>query len=915
MSLAGLQGPRGGDGCIESRLILLFIFAIVCVEIEEKGRAAIKLVSLRLAPIPSGFWSGFGFSSMILQLTTTATILVLLSFDLVDSSAYDKIVSHSRIRAKNEGPNVCALQHVMGTKKKYFSTCKSWYNKSICGKKAVILYECCPGYMQLDGMRGCPAVSPIDNVYGTLDLVHAKITQQYVDQSNLKPQMVGAGSYTMFAPSDDAWEELDPTSKSAMVSRGNTELYNALHYHMVNKRLLTKDLKNDLRIESMYEKQGLHVNHYSNGVVTVNCARIIHGNQVATNGVVHVVDRVIRVVSQTIQDVIQTNEDLASLREIAGNVGLQDQLSEPGHYTLFAPTNKAFEKLDKNVRDRLMGDNTVLEALLKYHLLNSVQCSEAILAGSVYETLEGSNIEIGCDGESLTVNGIKMVFKKDIVTSNGVIHLIDQVLLPDSSKEVMELIGESQMMFSDVVSELGLSEAMQQETEYTLLAPLNGAFSEDIMLMDQRLLRTILENHILKLKVSLGNLYNGQLLETLGGKLLRVFIYRTAVCIENACMVRGSREGSNGALHVMRSLVQLPDSNLYQLLLKDGRFKIFLSLMESAGLTDLLKKEGSYTLFAPLDVAFGALTKADIALLKRDINALRAILLYHFSNGIFINGGLERGVNNSIHVNSLEVPDFDRMATNGVVHVVKNLLYPQDLPVGREDLLILLKRLIRYIELKFVSGYTYNEIPLGFISPETLVEKIVVEPIKVTRVIEGQPAVTKVTRVVEAQPSVTKVTRVIEGKPSVTKVTRVIETHSASSDDEIDGDVKRIMGEGGPGITTITRVINPEARVVESEPKVTTLTRVIKKEPRITESTPGETTLTRVINPEPHIIEGPDFSKILSFKDNPELFESETEKITRIIKEGRSQKRAALRRPLGTRRKVRLVRHPSKNTQ
>lgn len=56
------------------------------------------------------------------------------------------------------------------------------------------------------------------------------------------------------------------------------------------------------------------------------------------------------------------------------------------------------------------------------------------MVGSIYETLEGSNIEIGCDGESLTVNGIKMVLKKDIVTSNGVIHLIDQVLMPDSGE-------------------------------------------------------------------------------------------------------------------------------------------------------------------------------------------------------------------------------------------------------------------------------------------------------------------------------------------------------------------------------------------------------------------------------------------------------------------------------------------------
>ncbi|KAK2871147.1 hypothetical protein Q8A67_023674 [Cirrhinus molitorella] len=952
---------------------------------------------------------------MILLFTATLTILALSSLDQVESSAYDKIVTHSRIRAKNEGPNVCALQQVMGTKKKYFSTCRNWYNKSVCGKKTMVLYECCPGYMKLEGMRGCPAVAPIDSVYGTLDLVKAKITQQYSDQSKLREELEGAGSYTMFAPSDDAWKELDPASKAALVRSGDTELYNALQYHMVNKRLLTKDLKNDLTLESMYNKQGLYINHYSNGVVTVNCARIIHGNQVATNGVVHVIDRVISVVSKTIKDVIETNDELASLSAIALTSGLQDQLGQPGHYTLFAPTNEAIDKMDSDAMERLTSDKTVLQALLKYHLLNSVQCSEAIMAGSVYGTLEGSNIEIGCDGESLTVNGIKMVLKKDIVTSNGVIHLIDQVLMPDSAKQVMELIGKSQSVFSDMVSELGLSAAMQPETEYTILAPLNEAFSGEVMAMDQRLLKIILENHIVKFKVSLTDLYNGQMLETLGGKQLRVFIYRTAVCIENACMVRGTREGSNGVLHLMRSLIQLPETTIYELLVKDGRFKIFLSLMESAGLTDLLKQEGMYTLFAPTDAAFGTLTKEDIMLLKSDISALRAILLYHFSNGVFINGGLERGVtnllktiqgnnlqvlsvNNSINVNSVEVPDFDLMASNGVVHVVKTILYPQDLPVGREDILILLKRLIKYMQLKFVSGYTYREIPLTFIKrtitthviekgpdvnivigeprinkftrvievegqPEiTKVRRIIEgdpsvtkvtrviegdpEVTKVTRVIEGDPEVTKVTRVIEGDPEVTKVTRVVEVKPSVTKVTRLIETHSASSDGELDaeGEIKRIMGEditkvqtfqsgdvrilqeedikqiadaitkgGGPGITTITKVVKPGVQVVETEPGVTTLTRVIKKDSQITEGVSGDTTVTRVIQSEPQIIEGPDFSKIVSFKESPDLLESESERITRIIKEGRAKKRAAIRKPQGSRR--RLVRHHSRPRQ
>uniref|UniRef100_A0A671WMQ5 Periostin n=1 Tax=Sparus aurata TaxID=8175 RepID=A0A671WMQ5_SPAAU len=754
-------------------------------------------------------------------LVATLVLVALCSLGSVASSAYDKIVTHSRIRARKEGPNVCALQQVMGTKKKYFSTCRNWYKGTICGKKAVVLYECCPGYMKLEGMRGCPAVAPIDHVYGTLSLVKATTTQQYADMSKLRGEIEGKGSFTMFAPSNEAWDQLDSNVRAALVGNVNIELYNALHFHMVNHRLLTKDMKNDMSVTSMYNDLGLYINHYSNGIVTVNCARIIHGNQVATNGVVHVIDRVISAVGSTIKEVLDVNDELSSFNAAALASGIMDKLDQPGHYTVFAPTNEAFDKLSPGYLKRIMEDKDVIAALVNYHLLNSVQCSEAIMAGSVYETAEGSTIQIGCDGDSLTVNGIKMVLKKDIVATNGVIHLIDQVLVPDSAKDGLALMGQSQSTFSDMVSELGLAAVLGPKTEYTLLAPEDTAFT--MMSTDQSVLKYILENHILKLKVTLSELYNGQLLETLAGKLLRVFIYRTAVCIENSCMVRGSKEGSNGALHVMRSLIKPAEKTMFEHLNTDGRFKIFLSLIETAGLTDLLKQEGSFTIFAPTDDAFDGLTREDFDLLKSDVNALRVILLYHFSNGVFINGGLEGGVtnllktlqgnnlqvNNSINVNSVDVPDSDLMATNGVIHVVKNVLYP----AGEEG-----------PELKVTRRIETGEPTIT----------------KVTRVIETEPIVTEV--VIKGEPTITKVTRVVENDPSFTKVTRVIGG---------DASVTTRVGTGDPSITKVTRVIDGDdiqtTRVSTGDPLLTKVTRVIKGDASITTRVgTGDSSLTKV---------------------------------------------------------------------
>ncbi|XP_062869761.1 periostin [Trichomycterus rosablanca] len=892
---------------------------------------------------------------MKLVFATTFALVVFLYLEQVESSAYDKIVSHSRIRAKKQGPNMCALQQVIGTKKKYFSTCRNWYKGSICGKKATVLYECCPGYRDLKGMQGCPAAIPIDTVYGTLGLLNADITQQYSDLAEISTDLQGAGSYTMFAPSDDAWEQLEATARNALVNNKKTELRDALHYHMVNKRLLTKDLKNEITLQSMYNKQGLYVNHYSNGVVTVNCARIIHANQVATNGVVHVIDRVISAVGNSIKDVIKTHEDLSSF-STAANIesSLLERLGEPGHYTLFAPTNKAFEKVDTKVIERVLSDKTALQAFLKYHLLSSAQCSEAIMAGTAFETLESSYIEMGCNGDSLTVNGIKMVLKKDIVTSNGIIHLIDQVLMPDSAKQVTELVGDSQRMFGDMVNEMGLSAAMQAETDYTLLAPLNGVFSDEIMSMDQRLLKIILENHILKLKITLSDLYNGQLLETLGGKMLRVFVYRTAVCIENACMIRGSKEGSNGALHLINSLIRLPQTTMYETLEADGHFSIFLMLMKEAGLTEMLKHEGGYTVFAPTDEAFKDLTQHDIKLLTSDVNALRTILLYHFSSGVFINGGLEGGVTNllrtiqgnnlqvlsvnrSINVDSVNVRENDLMASNGVIHVVKNLLYPADLPVGSEELLILLRKLIKYIQIKFVYGYTYREIPLTFIN--RIITTQVYETVPEIKVIESEPVITEITKVFETEPTFTKVMRVVGVEPSVTKITKVIETKPTVREVVIKGEpritkVTRVI-EGEPSITKLTTVIGGQThhtttstgKEIESELQkfldedLSKVKKVLESELHMQEKEiqkiiegggGGHTTITKVIRPEPQIIEG---SVIMSFKNNPDLIVEESERIAKIIKGGGALKRDASKRsPAGMRRRPKhfsRVRQPS----
>nr|XP_012603570.1 periostin isoform X4 [Microcebus murinus] len=593
---------------------------------------------------------------------------------------------------------------------------------------------------------------------------------------------------------------------------------------MVNKRMLTKDLKNGMIIPSMYNNLGLFINHYPNGVVTVNCARIIHGNQIATNGVVHVIDRVLTQIGTSIQDFIEAEDELSSFRAAAITSDILESLGRDGHFTLFAPTNEAFERLPRGVLERIMGDKVASEALMKYHILNTLQCSEAIMGGAVFETLEGNTIEIGCDGDSITVNGIKMVNKKDIVTNNGVIHLIDQVLIPDSAKQVIELAGNQQTTFTDLVAQLGLASALRPDGEYTLLAPVNNAFSDDTLSMDQRLLKLILQNHILKVKIGLNELYNGQKLETIGGKQLRVFVYRTAVCIENSCMVRGSKQGRNGAIHIFREIIKPAEKSLHEKLKQDKRFSIFLSLLEAADLKELLTQPGDWTLFVPTNDAFKGMTSEEKEILMGDKNALQNIILYHLTPGVFIGKGFEpgvtnilkttqgskiflKGVNDTLLVNELKSKESDIMTTNGVIHVVDKLLYPADTPVGNDQLLEILNKLIKYIQIKFVRGSTFKEIPMTVYTTK-IITKFVEPKIKV---IEGslQPIIKT------EEPIIKKYTKIIDGVPveiteKETREERIITgpeikyTRISTGDGDTEETLKKLLQEE---VTKVTKFI------------------------------------------------------------------------------------------------------------
>nr|XP_046262685.1 transforming growth factor-beta-induced protein ig-h3 [Scatophagus argus] len=614
-------------------------------------------------------------------------------------SPYQAVLQHSRIRGRQQGPNVCAMQQLKGTNKKYFTNCKQWYHRKICGKPTVITYECCPGYEKIPGERGCPAALPLVNIYNTLAVVGATTTQMYSERAKLKDEIEGPGSFTFFAPSNEAWAALPTEILDALVSNVNIELLNALHYHMVNRRLTSEELKHGSSFASMYQDFPVHIHHYSNGIVTVNCARLIKPDQHATNGIVHVVDRVITAISNNVNTLIDVDDDLETLRTAMAAAGLTTMLENEGQYTIFAPTNEAFEKIPQETLNRILGDPVALKDLLNYHILRHMQCAESIVSGTPMETLQGTVLEVGCDGEQMTLNGKAIITRKDQLGTNGVIHYINELLIPDSAKVLLELAeGSSVATAAKLFVEAGLTPHLTGSEALTMLAPLDDAFKGTVTMTPD--MRKLMTNHIIKGQLSSKSLYDGQELETLGGLKLRVFVYRNSVCIENACIAAHDKTGRYGSMFTVDKVLTPPMGTVMDVLKADDRFSLLVGAIQTAGMTELLNQQRTLTFFAPSNEAFSALAQPELNKLMRNRQELSGVLRYHLGEGLLVSGGvgshtrvkplqgekLELGVRNyTVYVNKVPVADADLMATNGVVHAVNSIIKPLPPKVDREQ--------------------------------------------------------------------------------------------------------------------------------------------------------------------------------------------------------------------------------------
>ncbi len=251
--------------------------------------------------------------------------------------------------------------------------------------------------------------------------------------ADLVKTLKGDGPFTVFAPTDDAFDKLPEGTVTGLLKPENKEkLIALLTYHVVPGDVMAKDV---MEMTCAKTVNGQCVDILVKGsTVQVDRAKVTKTDIACSNGVIHVIDSVMLPADKNIIETAEQAGTFKTLLAAAEAAGLVEALSGDDALTLFAPTDTAFENLPKGTVESLLEpkNKDKLAAILKYHVVAGRVFADDAVAAKTEKTLQGGKLQFEVSGGKAKVNDANLV-KTNIDASNGVIHVIDKVLMPAES--------------------------------------------------------------------------------------------------------------------------------------------------------------------------------------------------------------------------------------------------------------------------------------------------------------------------------------------------------------------------------------------------------------------------------------------------------------------------------------------------
>ena len=256
------------------------------------------------------------------------------------------------------------------------------------------------------------------------------ILLQALYKADLANVLQGEGNFTVFAPTNDAFNALfTQLGVSGISDLSKETLTPILLYHALGEEKKAASLS-DGYINTLSPAQTSYASlkiSTMGGVKLNKDINVVAADVDVKNGVIHAIDKVL--LPPTVVDIALANESFSILVQAVVKAGLVETLSGAGPFTIFAPTNAAFEKLFTTLGISGINDLTAAQLIpvLTYHVVSGNVRSNQLSAGPV-ATLNG-NINVTLS-PSPAINSTSKIIATDVQASNGVIHVIDEVLLP-----------------------------------------------------------------------------------------------------------------------------------------------------------------------------------------------------------------------------------------------------------------------------------------------------------------------------------------------------------------------------------------------------------------------------------------------------------------------------------------------------
>jgi len=241
----------------------------------------------------------------------------------------------------------------------------------------------------------------------------------------------------------------------------------------------------------------------------------------------------------------------------------------------------------------------------------------------------------------------------------------------------------------------GLTETLKGEGPFTVFAPTDAAFAKlpkgtvESLLKDLPKLRSILKYHVVAGAVKAADVSKLQHAKTVLGQQVEIDTSK-GVRINDATVTAADIEAKNGVIHVIDTVL-LPKDDIIDLATKAGEFETLVTAIRAAGLTDTLRGEGPFTVFAPTDEAFAQLPDGTLDSLLKDTSKLRSILTYHVVPGRVLAADVVKlrkaktvqgehvsiDASSGVRINEATVVKTDIEAGNGVIHVIDAVITPE----------------------------------------------------------------------------------------------------------------------------------------------------------------------------------------------------------------------------------------------